>query len=414
MKKSALKQFSPVLVWLFLMFGFSGCIIDPVEPDDPDDPTPTEMQAIDPFYRVPGELPPVEYTPEVQEPITNDFTLLKACLGKSLSEIEALLTEHGYTAGSGNTYLKTENGVTKEAYISATYNASILNNVSILINNNDFNIQKQFFAQWMNEIRNSVTFTKLVRSSYYFSPYIGSQEQYFNTPEELVSVVSALSAGNGISASFSGNDIYANEYRVSMIGLYTIYMQIVNQRIGQPADDFTESDLRPTDLQKHILISKVDYLTFQYKGFYALNVTDKLNIGNEIPFVSECQSPSDLGYVKLFYRNTNNLLMYGTIVWSGCGELNFPESFRAGQRLSSGLPYPGQGHIAFINSSGRYTTVTDETDLQRIWQSISCQKEFQHYYYSKPCHKRVAVYLYTPSVGIGDPADAYYLVFTEQ
>ena len=106
--------------------------------------------------------------------------------------------------------------------------------------------------------------------------------------------------------------------------------------------------------------------------------------------------------------------MYGTIVWSGCGELNFPESFRAGQRLSSGLPYPGQGHIAFINSSGRYTTVTDETDLQRIWQSISCQKEFQHYYCSKPCHKRVAVYLYTPSVGIGDPADAYYLVFTEQ
>lgn len=416
MKKSALKQFLPVLVWLFLMFGFAGCIIDPIEPDDPDDPidpTLTEMQALDPFYQVPGELPPVEYTPEVQEPITNDFTLLKACLGKSLSEIEALLTEHGYTAGSGNTFLKTENGVTKEAYISATYNASILNNVSILINNNDFDIQKQFFAQWMNEIRNSVAFTKLVRSSYYFRPNYSGGEQYFSTPEELVSVVSALSVGNGMSASFNGNDIYANEYRVSVYGLHTVCMQIVNQRIGQPADDFTESDLRPTDLQKHILISKVDYLTFRYKGFYALNVTDKLNTGNEIPFVSEYQSPGDYGYIKLFYRNTNNLLMDGSIIWSGCGELNFPESFRAGQRLSSGIPYPGQGRIAFISSSGHYRTVTDETDLQRIWQSISRQKEFLHYYHSKP-GKRVAVYLYTPSVGIGDPADAYYLVFTEQ
>ena len=408
MKKSALKQFSPVLVWLFLMFGFAGCTVDPIEPDDPIDPTPTEMLALDPFYQVPGELPPVEYTPEVQEPITNDFTLLKACLGKSLPEIEALLTEHGYTAGSGNTFLKTENGVIKEAYISAT------NNVSILINNNDFDIQKQVFAQWMNEIRNSVAFTKLVRSSYYFSPNYSSEEQHFSTPEELVSAVSALSVGNGMSASFNGNDIYANEYRVSVYGLYSMCMQIINQRIGQPSDDFTESDLMPTDLQKHILISKVDYLTFRYKGFYALNVTDKLNTGNEIPFVSEYQSPGDYGYIKLFYRNTNNLLMDGTIVWSGCGELNFPESFRAGQRLSSSLHYPGQGHIAFINSSGRYTTVTDETDLQRIWQSISCQKEFQHYYFSKPCHKRVAVYLYTPSVGVGNPADAYYLVFTEQ
>ena len=406
MKKNILIPFSPVLVWLFLLFGFAGCIVDPIEPDDPIDPAPTDMLSLDPFYRIPGELPPVEYTPEVQEPITNDFTLLKACLGKSMSEIEALLTEHGYTAGSGNTFLKTENGVTKEAYISAT------NNVSILINNSDFDIQRQIFAQWMNEIQNSVAFTKLVRSSYRFSASYGSEE-YFSTPGELLSAINALSAGNATSASFNGNDIYANEYKISMIGLYSTSMQIVNQRIGQPSDDFNESDLRPTDLQKHILISKVDYLTYRYKGFYALNVSDKLNTGNEIPFVSEYQSPGDFGYIKLFYRNTNNLLMDGSIIWNGCGELNFPASFRAGQRLSSGMPYPGQGRIAFINNGGRYRTVTDETDLQRIWQSVSRQKEFQHYYHSKPC-KRVAVYLYTPSVGLGDPADAYYLVFTEQ
>lgn len=406
MKKNILIPFSPVLVWLFLLFGFAGCIVDPIEPDGPIDPAPTDMLSLDPFYRIPGELPPVEYTPEVQEPITNDFTLLKACLGKSMSEIEALLTEHGYTAGSGNTFLKTENGVTKEAYISAT------NNVSILINNSDFDIQRQIFAQWMNEIQNSVAFTKLVRSSYRFSASYGSEE-YFSTPGELLSAINALSAGNATSASFNGNDIYANEYKISMIGLYSTSMQIVNQRIGQPSDDFNESDLRPTDLQKHILISKVDYLTYRYKGFYALNVSDKLNTGNEIPFVSEYQSPGDFGYIKLFYRNTNNLLMDGSIIWNGCGELNFPASFRAGQRLNSGMPYPGQGRIAFINNGGRYRTVTDETDLQRIWQSVSRQKEFQHYYHSKPC-KRVAVYLYTPSVGLGDPADAFYLVFTEQ
>lgn len=189
-------------------------------------------------------------------------------------------------------------------------------------------------------------------------------------------------------------------------------MQIINQRAGQPADDFTESDLRPTDLQKHILISKVDYLTFRYKGFYALNVTNKLNTGNEIPFVADYRSPGDFGYIKLYYRNTNNLLMDGTIIWSGCGELNFPESFRAGQRLSNVLPYPGQSRIAFINQEGHYTTVSDDTELQRIWHTLSRQKEFRHYF--GRTSKKIAVYLYTPSVGVGNPADAYYLVFTEQ
>ena len=197
-----------------------------------------------------------------------------------------------------------------------------------------------------------------------------------------------------------------------MPGLNGVYMQIINHLAGQPSDDFTESDLQQSDLQKHILISKVDYLTFRYKGFYALNVTNKLNTGNEIPFVSEYHAPADFGYIKLFYRNTDNLLMDGSIVWNGCGELNFPNNFRAGLPMDNGLPYPGQSRISFINDGGHYETVTDESELQYIWQSVSQQKEFQHYYGNSS--KKVAVYLYTPSVGVGNPADAYYLVFTEQ
>ena len=82
--------------------------------------------------------------------------------------------------------------------------------------------------------------------------------------------------------------------------------------------------------------------------------------------------------------------------------------------MNSGLPYPGQSKIAFINDEGHYCTVNaaQEVGLQRIWQTLSKQEEFQHYYNNT--HKKVAVYLYTPSMGLGDPADWYYLVFTEQ
>ena len=379
-----------LLAGIILALCFTACKHDPIDP-------------------LPSEPQPIEYTPEVPEPITNDFTLLKACIGKSQAETEALLTEHGYTAGEDNKFLKTENGVTKEAKIYSTGNAALT------VIDNNFDILKQLFGQWMNEIRSSAAYTHLVRSSFSLSTGWGNGIQHFNTPEELLSAVANIPStpDDGMNASFYGNDIYANRYSlVLMPDLNGVFMQIINSRAGQPSDDFTESDLQETDLQKHILISKVDYLTFRYKGFYALNVTNKLNSGTEIPFVSQYQGPGDFGYIKLFYRNTNNLLMDGTIIWAGCGELNFPDNFRAGLPMDNGLPYPGQNRIAFINDGGHYETVTDERELQYIWQSVSRQKEFQHYYGNSS--KKVAVYLYTPSVGVGNPADAYYLVFTEQ
>ena len=50
--------------------------------------------------------------------------------------------------------------------------------------------------------------------------------------------------------------------------------------------------------------------------------------------------------------------------------------------------------------------------MKHIWQSVSYQKEFQHYYGNS--NKKVAVFLYTPSVGLFNPDAAYYLVFVEQ
>ena len=379
-----------LLAGIILALCFTACKHDPIDP-------------------LPSEPQPIEYTPEVPEPITNDFTLLKACIGKSLTEATALLTEHGFVAGDGNKFLKTENGVTKEVHYHS------IGNAEMVVHNSEFAIQRQIFAQWMNEIRSSVAYTKLVRSSFELSTGWGNGNQHFNTPEELLSAIANIPSTpeDGMYASFYGNDIYANRYNlVLMPNLNGVNMQIINHLAGLPSDDFTESDLQQSDLQKHILISKVDYLTFRHKGFYALNVTNKLNSGNEIPFVSQYQAPGDFGYIKLFYRNTDNLLMDGSIVWAGCGALTFPDHFRAGLPMDAGLPYPGQDRIAFINNGGHYVTVTDERELQYIWQSVSRQKEFQHYYGNSS--KKVAVYLYAPSVGVGNPADAYYLVFTEQ
>lgn len=364
----------------------------------------------------PGISEPIVSFPEEKDSITNDFTLIKACIGISQAEAESLLVENGYQEVENDKYKKykkTEDGITKELIIYTQNN--LVGNVSLVARINQFETGRSIFVEWMNEIRKSKIFPKLVRTHYELKINYETGKQSVNTAEDLIAALNAIiSPANDFRyASFDGNDIYANTYSLSLFpDLGNVYLQVYNLRVGQPLDEFTRNDLQDNDLHKHILISKIDYLTFRNRGFYALNVSKKLEKGIEIPFVADYRTPGDFGYIKLYYHNTNNLLLDGTIIWNGCGKLSFPERFRAGYLLEKGLPFPGLDRIGFINDNGEYTSTTDETELRNIWQTLSKQKEFQHYFGNST--KKVAIYLYTPSVGMSNPYDAYYLVFTEQ
>ena len=354
---------------------------------------------------------PILHPTEELEAVTNDFTLVKACIGKQKEEAINLLMQQGYSHEDVQKYYQkfnlTENNVTKEVHISApTYAA-------MTVHNDDYTILKSVFKQWIQEMRRSKAYNNLVRASYSLSVGWGNGELTFSTPEELLAALDTITSAEDISASFNGNDKDANRYELVLATyLKGVYMDINNLRVGQPSDDFTQSDLKESDLKKDILISKVDYLTFQYKGFYALNVSGKIKDGELIPVVSEYQSPGDFGFIKLYYNNTDNMLLNGTIVWNGCGALTFPESFRAGLPVSEGIPYPGIEHFARLNEDGTYIETNNEWEMQHIWQSVSYQKEFQHYFGNST--KKVAVYLYAPEEGLFNPYSAYYLVFTEQ
>ena len=354
---------------------------------------------------------PIDYDHEVIESVTNDFTLLKACIGNTAEENADIVKKMGYTPVENQnypTYTKTENGITKKLTLYSEEQAN-------LYIKTEFNPVKAQFAKWQKEIQKSRAYTNMVRSTFQMSTGWGNGVNYFDTPDELISAVNAVTGPEkGMSAVFSGNDCYANLYSLAMSfhDEAQLEMYVYNPRIKQPIEEFTQTDLNETDLHKHILISKVDYLTFRYRGFYALNVSGKLGSGTEIPFVAEYNPAGDFGDIKLYYRNKNNLLMSGTIIWMGCGVLDFPAGFRAGYPYVARDAFPGQEHFAFINEQGEYTVVTEESDLQHVWQSVSGQQEFQYYYANSS--KKVAVYLYRPSIGMGNPADAYYLVFTEQ
>ena len=356
---------------------------------------------------LPDKPQKIDYPVEVQEAVSNDFTLLKAGILKNQAENATLLTANGFTLVD-NTYVKTRDSITIEAMMT-------LGNCYMTAHTKDFNKAKSIFTQWMKEIQQSASYTNLVRSSCHLCVGgEGNRRHVFNNPNDLLAALDTLSCSlENMSASFEGNDIFANQYSLIMFpDLGGVYLQIINQRAGQPSDTFTESDLQEADLHKHILICKVDYLTFRYEGFYALKVSGKQETGKEIPFVAEYEEPNDFGNIKLFYGAKNNLLLDGAIIWNGCGKLAFPEQFRAGLPTDAGIAYPGTERVAMITENGQYSPILNEREIKYIWESVSKQKEFQYYFTNST--KKLAIFLYTPSVGLMNPADADYLIFTEQ
>lgn len=353
-----------------------------------------------------------------------DFVFLKSLLGRTNQEAVDYITQHGYV--ESETQNKYEDATTDSIskILTLYQEGQYLQNVALTVKNNDFDTLFAVFKNWLLDMRNSSSYLQLNRTSYEYSIGWGNGYQNFNSPEELLAALESLPpTSDFINASFAAYDNEAYWYSLSLMGrMNGVYLQIMNERINNPLPEVPTVNLTEEYLGKDILIAKVDYMTFEYGGFYSMNVTNKQNEGNEIPFLADYMSPGDFGYIKLYYRDQSNLLMDGSIIWAGCGELNFPETFVKGNSsntyvpeytMKRGLSFPSD-RISYIDADGSYVQDVDESDndLGYIWQTLSAQDEFMSYY--EQTSKKVAVYLYQPSVGMGDPYEWYYMVFVER
>ena len=355
-----------------------------------------------------------------------DFVFLKSLIGRTNQEAVDYITQHGYVeTGTQNKYEDAETDSISKM-LTLYPDGQYMQNVALTVKNNDFDTLYAVFKNWLLDMRYSSSYMQLNRTSYEYSIGWGSGYQNFNSPEELLDALESLPpTSDFIQASFAAYDNEAYWYSLILDDrMKGVYLQIVNERVNTPLPEVPTVNLTDEYLDKDILIAKVDYMTFEYLGFYSMNVTNKLNEGNEIPFLADYMSPGDFGYIKFYYRDETSLLMDGDIIWMGCGELHFPETFVKGNSsgtyvpeytMKSGLEYPGNGRISYIDESGNYTaeiTNFPEADLHYVWQTLSDCEEFMSYY--NQTYKKVAVYPYTPSVGVGNPYEWYYLVFVER
>ena len=151
--------------------------------------------------------------------------------------------------------------------------------------------------------------------------------------------------------------------------------------------------------QNKVLLLKVDYQTNVFEG--GKELVFESNQEN-MTLVNEYVAPGDFGNLKIVYQEVNSTIFEGTIVWMGLGEMNFPNNLLPPNQfevtLSNDYVLPQSGFENIFNLDNI------DYDYQNIWGSVQNRVKVREYLTSNPT-ATVKVFLYTPSVGVGDPAD---------
>lgn len=168
----------------------------------------------------------------------------------------------------------------------------------------------------------------------------------------------------------------------------------------------SEDDLSATlpAQDNRVLLLKVDYTTNTFEGGKELSFNDSTATFN---IEVEYQEPGDFGGIQLYYKELDKKIFDGTIVWNGSGKINFPESFEPASSfeviLTNDYIFPTEGFENVFNPS------QETYDYQTIWGAVQSLVKAREFVLSNPDAK-ARIFLYTPSVGIGNPEEWDWII----
>jgi hypothetical protein len=153
-----------------------------------------------------------------------------------------------------------------------------------------------------------------------------------------------------------------------------------------------------------VLLLKVDYLTNTFQGgketTYAENSNSFTISHQSIPAV-------DFGNIKLKYNEINQILFDGDIIWMGLGQIHYPQNMLAANQFEAVLT----ADVVFPTTN--FNHILPEPNLSnnynQVWMAVQNLVKVRQYLISNPTGV-VQLYLYTPSVGIGNPADWKWII----
>ncbi|WP_417352570.1 hypothetical protein [Flavobacterium alkalisoli] len=158
-----------------------------------------------------------------------------------------------------------------------------------------------------------------------------------------------------------------------------------------------------------VLLLKVDLLTNAFEGGKELTFPDNSNFTISTDF----NPAGDFGDITLNYDEVNMPIFAGEIIWMGLGQMTFPESMDASGEfatIQNPVSQPAESQFSLVSVDEPETSpFLSEIDYDAIWAAVDNLAAVKEFRDSNP-DAHVNLFLYTPSVGIGDPADWDWIV----
>ena len=159
-----------------------------------------------------------------------------------------------------------------------------------------------------------------------------------------------------------------------------------------------------TTQPNQVLLLKVDYLTNTFQGGKETSYTETSNSYT----ISHQSIPAvDFGNIKLKYNEINQILFDGDIIWMGLGQIHYPQNMLAANQFDAVLT----ADVVFPSTN--FNHILPEPNLSnnynQVWMAVQNLVKVRQYLISNPTGV-VHLYLYTPSVGVGNPADWKWII----
>lgn len=159
-------------------------------------------------------------------------------------------------------------------------------------------------------------------------------------------------------------------------------------------------------VQNKAMLLKVDYLTHTFEGGKEFIFPNNPNFS----LMWDYNSPGDFGSVTLMYAEEGLPIFEGTIIWMGLGAMSYPTSLIPASSFATGgaLPMPNINSFQVMHYA-ETNYYPDPVPVAQIWDAIKNLYVVAQYRVANP-DSPIRIFLYTPSVGVGNPADWDYFV----
>ncbi|MDL2277216.1 hypothetical protein LJC57_01360 [Parabacteroides sp. OttesenSCG-928-G07] len=173
---------------------------------------------------------------------------------------------------------------------------------------------------------------------------------------------------------------------------------------GCDDDDKPEIVICPP-VGSYVFTFAVDYTTNDFLGGYVIDLPQETDF---LKFACTYKSPGDFGSVSWYDETTETELFSGTIIWMGKGKRTFPEEIDSPSSFIKRDTKTAMPEFVLLQHD-EYGTNYENIDYEAIWKPLEYLQNVSWLQSSSPAY----LYLYRPSVGLGDPKDWYWLVFLE-